>query len=170
MDNAFLRSFLIRDDNPYGFTDPSGQVFSAAIRSWIINEHLTLAFSSPWTGVGTFDLRMIQSGYGTFDNMATGFEAYLTGMFARIGLPMLIFLYAIFFGRRYVPEHLKDMTRCMKLFLFLAMITYGSFIAPYDFIFLLMILAVSGGLGFREAPVQVVQGRKGDAGPVMRPA
>lgn len=147
LSNDFIRSLIVREDNLYGL-DLGGQVFSAAIRSWMIGEHIALGLSSPLVGIGTFEFQMMHSGYGQFDNLTTGSEAYLTGLFARIGLLMLPLLYVIY-RLRDIPPLERDFTRCMKLILFLAMITYGSFVVPYDFIFLLITVGILNGYAGR---------------------
>lgn len=147
LDNAFIRSLILRDDNPYGYVDAQGRAFSVAVRSWMLGQHIDLAMSNPFFGVGTFLLADTHSGYGLFESLGVlGSEAYLTGTFARIGLPFALLLYAIFFAKRPIAEGQADFVRCMKLFLFLAMIFYGSFISPYDLIFLLMMVAIAGGI------------------------
>lgn len=144
LSNDFIRSLVVRQDNPYGIA-LGGEVFSAAIRSWMIGVHLEWGMSSPIIGIGTFDFQMMQSGYGQFDNLTTGSETYLTGLFARIGLLMLPFLYVIYRVRNSIPPPHHDFVRCVKLILFLSMITYGSFVVPYDFIFLIIIVGILNG-------------------------
>lgn len=147
LDNPLIRSLILRDDNPYGYVDAQGRAFSVAVRSWMLGQHIDLAMSNPFFGVGTFLLADTHSGYGLFESLGVlGSEAYLTGTFARIGLPFVLLLYVIFFAKRPIAEGQADFVRCMKLFLFLAMIFYGSFINPYDLIFLLMMVAIAGGV------------------------
>lgn len=144
LSNDFIRSLIVREDAAYSAA-LGDQVFTAAIRGWIIERHWYLIADNPLLGVGTFEFQELNTGYELFDNMSTGTEAYLTGLFARVGLPAVLLLLAIFVRRRPVADGRDDFARTIKLVLFLAMITYGSFIVPYDFIFLLMLVAVGNG-------------------------
>jgi len=143
--NDFIRSLIVRDSAGFEATALGDQVFSAAIRGWMIEQHWNLIAENPLFGVGTFDFQQLNTGYEFFDKFSGGTEAYLTGLIARIGLPALLLLFAIFARRWPVIDGREDLARTVKLVLFLAMITYGSFIVPYDFIFLLMLIAVGNG-------------------------
>lgn len=144
--SGITQQYLVRDDNPYGFVDPEGRPFTVAIRAWMSERQLELAMRNPLVGVGTYDLAMMQSGYELFDNMVSGSETYLTGMLGRIGAMGLLLLYVIFLGRTQAPPEQRELTRCSKAFLFLAMVFYGSFITPYDFIFLILMGTITGGV------------------------
>jgi hypothetical protein len=144
LSNDFVRSLIVREESVY---DPNlgGELYTAALRSWMIGRHIEFGLSNPLFGIGTFDFQLKQNGYGMFDNATTGSEAYLTGLFARIGLMMLPFIYVIYRARVLRSAEEQDFARCMKLILFLSMITYGSFVVPYDLIFLLMITGILNG-------------------------
>jgi hypothetical protein len=158
---GFLREVIFRDQGQTAMI--GGQLVSAAARIWIIDQHLSLFASNPLFGVGTFNLQALQSGYGLFDDLTTGSEAYLTGLFARVGLPALLLLYVVFFVNKRMSIAETDFATCIRIFLFPAMITYGSFITPYDFVFLLMAAAISGGVatgaGARATPVLARESR-----------
>lgn len=157
LSNDFVRSLIVRNDSAYGITTLGDQVFTAAIRGWMIEQHWNIIAESPLIGIGTFDFQQLNTGRDVFDNLAGGTEAYLTGLFARIGLPALLLLIAIFGRRHPVPDGRADFARTIKLVLFLAMISYGSFVVPYDFIFLLMVIAV--GNGYIDGRVRVAPRR-----------
>ena len=144
--SGVTQEYLVRDDNPYGFVDPEGRPFTVAIRAWMSERQLELAMRNPLIGVGTYDLAMMQTGYELFDNMVSGSETYLTGLLGRIGAMALLLLYVIFLGRTQAPPDQRELTRCAKVFLFMAMVFYGSFINPYDFIFLILIVTITGGV------------------------
>lgn len=143
--NSLLKAIVFRDEAVSG-ANFGEQLGTAAIRRWIFDQHIAAFWESPLVGIGTFDLSMLNSGYGALDNSGTGSEAFVTGILARIGLLSLLVFVPIFL----MPQHLsgRDINASlhMRIALFVAMVTYGSFVNAYDFVFFLMIVAVTGGI------------------------
>jgi hypothetical protein len=144
-DNALLRTLILRDEAVTGF-DFGGQVGTAAIRQWVFDQHIAAFWESPFVGIGTFDLRMLNSGYGALDNSVTGSEAFVTGLLARIGLVSTLLFAAIFLVRQPLRGMANELSTAIRIALIVAMVTYGSFVNVYDVIFVLMIVAVAGGI------------------------
>lgn len=144
-DNAVLRALILRDEAVRGF-DFGGQVGTAAIREWVFNQHIAAFRESPFIGIGTFDLRMLNSGYGALDNSVTGSEAFITGMLARIGLLSTLLFAALFVVRQPLSGAARELSTATRIALVVAMVTYGSFVNVYDVVFVLMIVAVAGGI------------------------
>lgn len=152
-DNPVLRTLILRDEAVSGF-DFGGQVGTAAIREWVFNQHIAAFWEKPFIGIGTFDLRMLNTGYGALDNSVTGSEAFVTGMLARIGLVSTLLFVAVFLVRQPLRGTAQELSTATRIALIVAMVTYGSFVNVYDVVFVLMIIAIAGGiessLGYTE--------------------
>lgn len=144
VDNPFLRVLFFRQEHIT--FDVEGNATSAGIRTWIINQNLGLFLENPLTGIGTFDLRALQSGYGALDDLTTGSEAYLSYLLARYGVAALVLIYVLLFAKRPLAGDAKLLSTLTRLGLLTALITYGSFANPYDFIFLMMLMGITGGI------------------------
>ena len=142
-DNSVLRLLIFREE-AVGSFDVGDQVGTAAIRQWIFQQHWAAFRQSPLTGIGTFDFRMLTSGYGVLDDSVTGSEAFVTALLARVGLISLFFFGAIFLFRHTSEPRESDLSLCAKLALLIGMITYGSFVNAYDVVFILLMLAIAG--------------------------
>jgi hypothetical protein len=134
--NPTLNMYLFRTSG--GF-ESEAEAAKAIFRTWLWSEHLRIAAQNPLFGIGTFDFFAVSSFDPMFADMSSGSEAYLTGLLARVGLPVILFVAAfvaaIMRGIRVDDETVP----VVGLFLFLAMLAYGSFINAYDFVFLVMI-------------------------------
>ena len=147
-DTGFVRTLILRDDTVSGF-DFGNQVGTAAIRQWIFDQHIAAFWESPLIGIGTFDLASLNTGYGALDDNVTGSEAFVTGMLARIGLLSIPFFIAVLIMRQPVKGSAQELSSAIRVALLIAMTTYGSFVAPYDFVFFLAIVAIAGGIWTR---------------------
>lgn len=145
-DTPLVREVLLRQEVVNTRFDAGDQLGTAAIRSFIISRHLSLFAESPWFGAGTFEFQQLTSGYGALDNISAGSEAYVSALFARVGVSAAILLYAIFLARHGTDRSNRDMATCAKIALFIGMMTYGSFVNSYDIIFLLLMLGIIGGV------------------------
>lgn len=144
LDNDFLRVLFFREERIT--FDAEGNATSAGIRTWIINQNLGLFWQNPYVGIGTFDLRALQSGYGALDDLTTGSEAYLSYLLARYGLAALLLIYVLIVAKRPVSGDAAVLSSVTRLALLIALFTYGSFANPYDFIFLMMLMGITGGI------------------------
>lgn len=107
-------------------------------RTAIWSEHFRLAEQNPIWGIGSFDSSAFTGEIAESDLKITGSEAFLTGLYARVGIPTLIFILALFsaiFRGVRVNDHL---VLVIGVSMFIAMLTYGSLINAYGFVFLLM--------------------------------
>lgn len=150
LDNDFLRVLFFREERIT--FDAEGNVTSAGIRTWIINQNLSLFWENPFTGIGSFDLRALQSGYGAMDDLTTGSEAYLSYLLARYGVAALLLIYVLIMAKRPLTGDAAILSSVTRLALLIALFTYGSFANPYDFIFLMMLMGITGGIAAPPAP------------------
>ena len=139
--NSFVREVLLRDESLGASFDAGGQVGTAAIRVWIIEQHLSIFGQNPLLGVGTFNFVEFTTGYGVIDDLTTGSEAFVTALFARIGLVAVLLFVALLFTRH--PGN-QNLALCFRISLAAGMITYGSFVNVYDFVFILLVLGIAG--------------------------
>ncbi|MBU2494630.1 MAG: O-antigen ligase family protein [Bacteroidetes bacterium] len=128
--NSQIDNYLYRDTM-------IGTELSGSARSFIMNQQYDLFLSAPLTGVGTYKL--------INDYNLSGTEAFLSGLFARLGLISILF-FAFFvklFSRSII---IKDYQRSIVILMFfIIMLSYGVVMVPYDLIFLLFIGLISEG-------------------------
>lgn len=141
--------------NTYVFRSEVGleneaDVAKSVYRTWLWVEHLRIASENPVFGIGTFDFAALADYDPVVGEWGIGSESFLTGLYARVGLPMLLlvaaFIAAIVRGG-HSGGHLSFV---IGLLMFVAMVSYGSFINAYDFVFLVMIGLLADRAGFRE--------------------
>jgi hypothetical protein len=143
-DNAVFQALIFRDEGIKGF-ELDGQVSTAAVREWIMAQHFSAFLQSPFIGVGTFEFANLSAGGGILANSGTtGSEAFVTALFARIGLLAVPFFAALFFVRLPLGEEEEVLSTAFKISLMFGMLTYGSFVNIYDIVFLLLILGIAG--------------------------
>jgi hypothetical protein len=128
------------DLNKYLFQSEEGLIAGSekgtSYRTAIWLEHYLIAKDSPVVGVGTFEMETPYS---------SGSEVFLTRLYARVGLPALIFVYALFSAISHGVRAARLMPPMAGMTMLIAMLAYGSFINPYDFIFLVMAGLMAAG-------------------------
>jgi hypothetical protein len=138
--NDFLNVFLFRSTEGLNSeTDVAKTVY----RTWIWSEHLRIASDNPIIGVGSFDFSNLARNEPIKGLTGSGSEAFLTGLYARVGAPV-IFLVAFFgltIGLRIKQS--QAISPMVGIIFFVAMLAYGSFIVPYNFVFLIMVGLIS---------------------------
>jgi hypothetical protein len=140
-DTAFVQDIILREEAVNPNFDEGGQVGTAAIRVWIMQQHLSIFMQNPLIGIGTFNFFDFNTGYGAIDNLTTGSEAFVTGLLARIGLLSALLLGALLATRQ--PGN-QDFSICCRIGMTAGMITYGSFVNVYDIVFVLLVLGIAG--------------------------
>ena len=113
---------------------------------------------NPILGIGTFDFTAVSIYDPIFGDYGRGSEAFLTGLFARVGLPALLLLATFVAALARGVRSGQHLHLAVGIVLFVAMLAYGSFINAYDFVFLAMLgLLASAGERMwpgREAPAR----------------
>jgi hypothetical protein len=139
----FLDSYLFRSIG--GGVDPD-DLNVTMYRGWLWLQHIKIWLGNWVVGVGTFDFTELVSESIILGHQGTGSESFFTGFLARIGVFSIGFLTVLFsITIRSIWNHEKHIAPISIIF-FVAMFTYGSFIVPYNFIFLLMLLLIFGQL------------------------
>ena len=140
-DNPYLASYLFRTDQQ---AISAEELAKTVYRSWLWQQHLQIYAESPLIGVGTFFLPDLLTETLIERYIDTGSESFLTGLLARIGL--LILPLAVFFVRlcRRAMEHEDRLAFCLCLALFIFSLGYGSFLVPYNFMFLAAFALMNG--------------------------
>lgn len=113
-------------------------------RTWLWMEHFRISSESPVFGIGTFDFIAIANSDPATGEGGTGSESFLTRLYARVGLPILLLVAAFISAMLQNTRTSKELSFMIGLMIFVAMFAYGSFITAYDFIFLIMIGLLSG--------------------------
>ena len=140
--NPALNVYLFRSESGL---ESEAEAAKAIYRTWMWAEHFRLASHNPLLGIGTFDFGTLSTDDPLFSDLSNGSETYLTGLLARVGL-LAVLLFASFGSAMLAGIRSNDDTRpVVGLFLFVAMLAYGSFINAYDFVFLVMIGLLARG-------------------------
>ncbi|WP_306591087.1 O-antigen ligase family protein [Geothrix sp. 21YS21S-4] len=131
-----LNRFLFRSTQSIGSSDEAKK---SIFRVWLWTEHLRLAGQNPFFGIGTFNLKNVTIMDELLEGATTGSEAWLTGMFARVGAPLALLMADIWsMIHRGLEKPMDLLPMGTGLILLTAMLVYGSFLAPYDFLFLVL--------------------------------
>jgi len=136
VDNPVLNSVLFRSEA--GAADVE-QATTSIYRTIIWGAHIGAFLGSPLIGVGTFEFGDLMPEH----SLVTGSEAFITGLLARVGMPALLFLY---FAFRLAADAARERDRLafslVALFT-ISMLSYGSYIVPYNFNFLVLFGAMN---------------------------
>jgi len=147
-----IPSFTSEGLNMYLFRSAEGfqsqeDAARAIYRTWLWSEHLRIASQNPILGVGTFSFGLASSVDPLFGDLGNGSEAFLTGLYARVGVPAVLLVAALLSAIVRGLESNEDMHILVGLAMFVAMLAYGSFINAYDFVFLVMIGLLAANKG-----------------------
>jgi hypothetical protein len=144
--NEFLNSYLFRMEEGLSSTE---DLTKSIYRTWLWSEHLRIAASNPLFGIGTFDFAAISDNSLEL-GIGSGSESFLTGLYARVGLPALLLLgffvstiWRQLKGGRVLPA-------LMGSLLAVAMLAYGSFLVSYNFVFLVMVGLICGSSSLKS--------------------
>lgn len=130
-----LGNFLFRSESM------SGQDFALGAtmyRAWLWMQHLELFASSPVIGIGTFDFGAVISEDLLSGVEQSGSESFLTAWLARVGLCFLPFLVYLSVLCRRAAASSSLLEGCIFLVLGVAALAYGSFLVPYNFMFIVL--------------------------------
>lgn len=133
IDSPLVSSFLFRSGGANTAEDATTSIF----RTLIWAEHLNLFLSNPFVGQGTFVFADIATA-AEIGEGNTGSESFLTGLFARTGLMAVLFVYFIYALAADASRRQDRLSYCLVILLTLSSLAYGSYIVPYDFIFILL--------------------------------
>lgn len=149
LSSEFLNVYLFRSE---AGLDSADDLARSIYRGWLWTEHFRIAATNPWFGVGTNDFAMLAD-----DTLAVGVgsgsESFLTGLYARVGLTALLFvafLVVTIWRQVKAGRHLPSL---VALLLLVAMLAYGSFLVPYNFVFLVLMGLLCGSTSQQGAAV-----------------
>lgn len=130
-----ITNFLFRTES---FDDSDLALSHTAYRGWLWAQHFSLFTSSPLTGLGTFEFSAVvdESVIEGMDN--TGSESFVTSWFARIGLCFVPFIAYLWLLCRRAALGASAFDGAAFLVLGVAAFAYGSFLVPYNFMFLIL--------------------------------
>lgn len=149
--NEFLNVYLFRSE---GGIESDDDVTRTVYRTWLWSEHFRIAADNPLLGIGTHDFAALADVPAEFGG-GSGSESFLTGLYARVGLPSLLFV-AFFVASLWRQVRMHNELPCLvALLLVVAMLAYGSFLVPYNFAFLVMV----GLLGARPRTPEALSAR-----------
>ncbi len=127
LQNDYLNYVVYHDDSGVESKEDLDKVNS---RPLIWKEHYKIFKTSPFIGKGTYSLNS--------EFNFSGSESFLTGWLARVGL-LIIPLVLFFLGlikKAMITQN--QFLYSLLLCIFVIMLNYGSFMVPYNFLFILM--------------------------------
>lgn len=116
-------------------------VTDSIVRTMIWSEHLQLARENPWIGHGTFNLRDTSVALAKFNS--AGNESFLTALVARVGALTVFFFLGLHYLAKRARREQDRLTFCLLITFSVTALTYGSYIVPYDFNFLMLFAAMN---------------------------
>jgi O-antigen ligase len=139
IDNPLLNSLVFKSAEGVGSAEQAGASF---VRAMIWASHGQLFAENPWLGAGTFNIFDVAPVLETFNSKGT--ESFITGLFARIGILALLFVTFMYMNILKAIRARDKRAYCMNILFAITSLAYGSYIVPYDFIFLLVFGAMNG--------------------------
>ena len=112
-------------------------------RTWLWEQHLAIYSNNPLFGVGSYKI----TDYVQYDiygkDKFEGSESFLTRWLARAGLPVLLIVF--FLGLIYMNALRKGnkYTYLLPIFVFILMLIYGSFLMPYNFMYIMVFATIN---------------------------
>lgn len=137
----FLNVYLFRLEE--GIQSPE-DVMRTVYRTWLWSEHFRIAEADPIFGIGTFDFSELADPDPGLPSVGTGSESFLTGLYARVGLPVLLLVVFVVLCICRGARLGHDLPLTTGLLAFVAMLAYGSVVVPYNFVFLVMMVLIVG--------------------------
>lgn len=106
-------------------------------RIWLWQEHISIWLRNIWVGIGSYDFKQIV-GYGLIhDFEQTGSESLITRKLSELGLLCLPFYAFLWIEFERAISDINPFYAAAFTSLVLMMLSYGSIIVPYNFIFIL---------------------------------
>lgn len=134
VNQPFLNQLLFRTE---AGVDDAEALQKTIYRTWIWVKHIEIFQSSPLVGIGTFDFKEVVK--EQLDQLGTsGSESLLTGMFARYGVVTFLFVFFMSSLNKIALKNAARFSYFIIFFFLLTMLTYGSFLVPYNLMFLLI--------------------------------
>jgi hypothetical protein len=132
---GFLNEFIFRSEK--GLSEKTS-VQDVATRTWIWSQHFKIYAKNPVFGVGTFDFNDYKDDTTKAYQQSTGSESFLTGLLARVGLAALLIVFLIFIIQSEAMRNENSLKYVLSFYIFITMISYGSFMVAYNFMFLII--------------------------------
>ena len=109
---------------------------TSIVRTLIWTTHLQLFAENPLLGRGTFVFTDVAPEFLQYNSR--GSESFATGLLARIGAMALLFFYAVYLFAVEAARQADRFSFCLVILFSVTLLAYGSYIVPYDFIFLVL--------------------------------
>ena len=132
---GFLNEFLFRSEKGM---QQEANLQDVATRNWIWEQHLSIYSQNPVFGVGTYDFNDYKDKITKSYQRSSGSESFITALIARIGLLAFLIIYLLFLFQRTSMKNKNPFVYMITIYIFIAMISYGSFMVAYNFMFLLL--------------------------------
>jgi hypothetical protein len=149
VDNPLFNAVLFRSES--GAADVEAATTSI-YRTFIWGAHIEAFLNDPLFGRGTFEFAALSPEYVA----TSGSESFLTALFARTGMLALLFVYFIYRCGVDATTRRDRFAYSLMILFAISAFTYGSYIVPYNFIFLLLFGAMN------LAPARKASARESD--------
>lgn len=144
VNNPILNAVLFKSTEGVGGIDEAS---TSIVRTFIWTQHMLLFAANPLVGQGTFSLLESAPEFQTV--ASTGSESFLTSMFARLGILAALFVYFVYLLAVDAARRRDRSAFCLVILLSITMLAYGSYLVPYDFVFLVLF----GAMNYSRAPL-----------------
>lgn len=114
-------------------------------RTILWSSHLDVFLENPLIGRGTFELEDLLP--YTESHSVHGGESFITGLFARVGLLALLFVYFMHLVAVEATQNGDKLAYCLIIFVAISVLAYGTYMVPYDFMF----LAIFGAMNYSRS-------------------
>ncbi len=132
---GFLNEYIFRTEE--GLQEET-KLQDVATRSWLWEQHLRIYAKSPIFGVGTYDFNSYKDKVTKSYQNSSGSESFITSLLARVGLLALLVVGLLYTIQKQAMKNRNQFVYVLSLFIFMTMISYGSFMVAYNFMFLLL--------------------------------
>lgn len=137
-DNPLANAVLFKTENGVGSTD---QASTSIARTLVWTTHAQLFLQEPLIGAGTVDVQDITPALAQLSSHGT--ESFLTALFARIGSVAVLFMMFMHYLARGAARRGDKLCYCLLILFAISSLAYGSYIVPYDFVFLIVFAAMN---------------------------
>lgn len=134
-----LGNYILRE----GSEDINHESINKSVyRSWLWLQHIDIFLKNPLLGIGTYDFNSLITERLFEDMGETGSESFLTLWLSKLGLvtlPLIVF-FIILINK--CANHIDQNSIAIYIILLIAMLAYGSFLVPYNFMFIVIFSSI----------------------------
>ena len=129
-------NYLFHHTTPTSYNADS--ISQSVYRGWLWLQHIEIFLSSPLTGVGSYEFLSLVSEPLILGHMGTGSESFFTQWLSRVGLCVVPFFFFLAVVAARAAKRPSPQACLVFILLGVSGLAYGSFLVPYNFMFILI--------------------------------